>query len=100
MCFAQRAEVSRIASDTLQARRKRKAELEVQRKAAAAAIKDEQARAIAAEELRQRQADVSARKFAQEEAEAKLAAGGERWKEVRSLRHVPDRQTVPTLLRN
>ena len=36
----------------------------------------------AVEELKQRQADVEARKIAQQEAEAKLAEGGERWKEV------------------
>lgn len=72
-----------IASGTLEARRKRKTELAAQRKAAAAALQAERAKAIATEELKQRQADVAARKIAQEEAEAKLAEGGERWKEVR-----------------
>ena len=81
----QRAEVATIASDTLQARRKRKAELDTQRKAANAALQEERAKAIAGEELKQRRADVRARKIAQEDAEAKLAAGGERWKEVRCV---------------
>eukprot|EP01043_Picozoa_sp_COSAG02_P017183 COSAG02_NODE_773_length_17343_cov_61.240373_16_plen_107_part_00 len=78
----QRAEVSRIAADTLEARRKRQAELTSQRKAAAAALQAERTAAIAAKEQKQRQADVEARKIAQEEAQAKLAEGGERWKEV------------------
>lgn len=78
--------MSRIASGSLEARRKRQAELTSQRKAAAAALQAERAKTAAAEELKQRQADVEARKIAQEEAEAKLAAGGERWKEVRLSR--------------
>ena len=73
-----------IASGTLEARRKRQTELAAQRKAAAAALQAERAKTIAAEESKQRQADVAARKFAQEEAEAKVAEGGERWKEVRA----------------